>query len=104
METEYELLFDKSGKRRATICTHTPLSNINISFIGIAFCSDDDKWNAKTGERLAYARAIRALKNRKACVVRTDRIVSYIHNLKTTSLSYLMILTNYQTKYFPKEI
>ena len=101
METKYTILFDKNGKKRATVCK-IPLDYDNAMAIGLAFCSDDDKWNEIEGQRRAYARAMRALKGRRPCVARTYRIAKYVLNLRYTSLSHLMKLTEHQTKYFPK--
>ena len=101
MEAKYIILVDRNGKKRTTVCK-IPLDYDNAMAVGLAFCSDDDKWNEIEGQRIAYARAMRAIKGRRPCVARTYRIVKYILNLRYKSLVYLMKLTEHQTKYFPK--
>ena len=101
MKPQYTILYDKSGKKRATICK-IYVEEYDSYCCGMTFCSDDDKWNDKTGERIAYSRAMRAYNVRKPCIARTYRIYKYILNLKSASLNKLMKLTSYQIRYFPK--
>ena len=101
-DTEYKILYDKNGKKRATICKVHPDWSQYVTGIGMAFCSDEDKWDDITGQRMAYARAMRALKGRKPCIAQTWRIYKYVLNLRYSSLAYLMRLTNHRIKYFEK--
>ena len=99
--SNFRTLLSKDNEPRTMVCIYKPTGTFG-KCIGLAFCSDDDKWDTEKGMRLAYRRAVRAFECRKPCYVSTPRITNYILNLRYKSLKYLMKLTNHRTKYFPK--
>ena len=103
MKAKYTTLYDRQGSKRGTICILKPDWTPKYKvYVGISFRSDDDIWEEKIGRRIAYARAIRALKNRPPCYAKTRKVYRNILNLNIKSLKTLMRYTVYQTRYFPK--
>ena len=107
MKDRYFILKDRTNRARVIIYATEYYANccgINTLDVawGIAIRSSQDDNNYTLGKRIAKARAIRAIKDRKPCFVSRQEAVKNVWALKFSDFQKLMRLTGGLTADFQK--
>jgi hypothetical protein len=92
-------LKNRKGKVKITICV---LKQGDRGGYGMAIRSKDDEHNVIDGNRIAFARAVRAIKDRRPCFVNRPEVAEAIWSLKLPDFKKLMFITAGMTSDFAK--
>lgn len=103
----YQILSDTNGDPRVIIATESKMEiaagqYYAITYYGIAIRGDQDDNDFTVGKRIAEARLVRAMKNRKPCYVRSDNAIRNIWQLDFKDFQKLMFFTGNKVSGFPK--
>ena len=92
-------LKNRKGKVKITICG---IQQGDRAGYGMAIRSKDDEHDKTDGNRIAFARAVRAIKDRRPCFVNRPEVTEAIWSLKLADFKKLMFITSGMTSDFPK--
>jgi hypothetical protein len=107
MKESFVTLKDRKNRSRVIISmveTDGDISYNSYVYVGMAIRSADDRHSDKYGQRLARARAIRAMKGRKPCYVTRDEAIENLQSLCFKDFKRLMFFTNGLVKNFKKGV
>lgn len=92
-------LKNRKGKVKITICA---VQQGEKAGYGMSIRSKDDEHDKTNGNRIAFARAVRAIKDRRPCFVNRPEVTEAIWSLKLADFKKLMFITGGLISDFPK--